>query len=494
MSYVSWDPGKAGQIGNFQGQMTGFIAGAYSLPGMANIAAAPTEVLNQNGYTVYQDADTGHLMLKRDNYPENSSIWNSQSMGVTFDCTGDTLQITGLNEKKDKDTDDADDADGADGADGSGKVDGQTDNGTTGASSFGLVTSAGNFDYSSYTNNARNSFALNTQNSLNRLSASNTAGISYASTYGLDTDETIDPVTRAVVDKEKSAAIDELNMSEATKHKFDNIEKLINKVAEKQSKAELEAVDKSGDYAMTAGIAVGAVGALAGAGKGGAIGAAIGSVIPGAGTAVGAVIGAVGGAIVGGVAGWLTGKAVKAHDESKADKANNEAAKEAQAAGDELKEALEGLSEEELIAFQRYYYQENGRKVTDDLKLLETDSDSSSIAQGAGFDSGYLSGVFSEIDDANATLKPDETVDTAVSSSNTKEITYSQAAQIEVLQQNASLYKQYWQAALQNGGSVEINGKTKTADELAQMYIQASAELETYLDGLDSGSEVSFEA
>lgn len=484
MSYVSWDPGKAGQIGNFQGQMTGFIAGAYSLPGMANIAAAPTEVLNQNGYTVYQDADTGHLMLKRDNYPENSSIWNSQSMGVTFDCTGDTLQITGLNEKKDKDTDDTDDADGADGADGSGKVDGQTDNGTTGASSFGLVTSAGNFDYSSYTNSARNSFALNTQNSLNRLSASNTAGISYASTYGLDTDETIDPVTRAVVDKEKSAAIDELNMSEATKHKFDNIEKLINKVAEKQSKAELEAVDKSGDYAAMAGVAAGATGAAIGLKIGGTVGSFI--PVPVVGTVVGAAIGA--------AAGWLVGKAVKAHDESKADKANNEAAKEAQAAGDELKEALEGLSEEELIAFQRYYYQENGRKVTDDLKLLETDSDSSSIAQGAGFDSGYLSGVFSEIDDANATLKPDETVDTAVSSSNTKEITYSQAAQIEVLQQNASLYKQYWQAALQNGGSVEINGKTKTADELAQMYIQASAELETYLDGLDSGSEVSFEA
>lgn len=484
MSYVSWDPGKAGQIGNFQGQMTGFIAGAYSLPGMANIAAAPTEVLNQNGYTVYQDADTGHLMLKRDNYPENSSIWNSQSMGVTFDCTGDTLQITGLNEKKDKDTDDTEDADGADGADGSGKVDGQTDNGTTGGSSFGLVTSAGNFDYSSYTNNARNSFALNTQNSLNRLSASSTAGISYASTYGLDTDETIDPVTRAVVDKEKSAAIDELNMSEATKHKFDNIEKLINKVAEKQSKAELEAVDKSGDYAAMAGVAAGATGAAIGLKIGGTVGSFI--PVPVVGTVVGAAIGA--------AAGWLVGKAVKAHDESKADKANNEAAKEAQAAGDELKEALEGLSEEELIAFQRYYYQENGRKVTDDLKLLETDSDSSSIAQGAGFDSGYLSGVFSEIDDANATLKPDETVDTAVSSSNTKEITYSQAAQIEVLQQNASLYKQYWQAALQNGGSVEINGKTKTADELAQMYIQASAELETYLDGLDSGSEVSFEA
>lgn len=471
MPEILWNPGHAGQVGNLQGQMTGYIAGVYSLPGMANIAAAPTEVLNQNGYSIYQDTDTGYYVLKQDNYPNNSSIWNSQSMGVTFDCTGDTLQITGLNEKADDKADDSDKTD-------------VTFTGAANPSTFGLVTSAANFDYSSYTNNARNSFALSAQNSLNRLNAAQTGGVSYTSTYGLATDETIDPVTKSVVDKEKSAAIDELNMSEATKHKFDNIEKLMIKVAEKQSQAEVEAVDKSGDYATMAAVGAGTAGAVVGMKIGGTVGSFI--PVPVVGTVVGAAIGA-------GV-GWLVGKAVKAHDESKADKVNNEAAKEAQAAGDELKEALDGLSEEELIAFQRYYYQQNGRKVTDDLKLLETDDDSSSIAQCAGFDNGYLSGVFAEIDDAYATLKPDETETAEVSGAKTKEITYSQAAQIEVLQQNASLYRQYWQAALQNGGSIEINGKTKTAEELSQMYIQANEELETYLNGLDTNSGVSFEA
>ena len=51
---VLWDPYKAGQVGNLKGQMTGYVAGLYSVPGMANIAAAPTEVLNQNGYNIYQ--------------------------------------------------------------------------------------------------------------------------------------------------------------------------------------------------------------------------------------------------------------------------------------------------------------------------------------------------------------------------------------------------------------------------------------------------------
>lgn len=481
MPEILWNPGQSAKIGNLQGQMTGYLAGVYSLPGMSNIAAAPTEVLNQNGYNVYLNTDNGQYMVKQDNHPESANIWDSQTLGVTFDYTGDTLQITGLNEQKDADKE----------SDKEGDEDSDTISGAAASSPFGIVSGV-NFDYASYANSITNSCKLNAQNSLNRLNAANTAGVTYASTYGLNTDETIDPVTRSVVDKEKSAAIDELNMSEATKHKFDNIAKLINKVAEKQNKAELEAVDKSGDYALTAGVAVGAVGALAGAGKGGAIGAAIGSVIPVAGTAVGAVIGAVGGAVIGAAAGWLTGKAVKAHDESKADKANNEAAKEAQAAGDELKEALEGLSEEELIAFQRYYYQQTGVKATDALKSLETDDDSSEIAQGAGFDSGYLSGVFTEIDDANLTLKPDETVDAETTSSNVKEISYSQAAQIEVLQQNASIYRQYWQAALQNGGSIEMNGKTMTADELSQKYIQANAELEAYLNEIKP--EVSFDA
>ncbi len=275
MAEILWNPGKAAEIGNLQGQMTGFIAGAYSLPGMANISAAPTEVLNQNGYTIYQDDTTGHYNLKRDNNPNSDSIWTSQTMGVTFDCSGDTLSIKGINEE---------DVDGNKGGSGS-------SNTATNASSFGLVTSASNFDYGTYTDNARSSFAQTSQNVLNRLGASQNSGVTYSSTAGLNTTETIDPVTRAVVDKEKSAAIDEMNMSEATKHKFDNIAKLIYKVSEKQSTAEVEAKDKSGDCAIVAG----AVGATAlSVGTGAKLGAAIGHFIPipFAGAIVGAAVGA----------------------------------------------------------------------------------------------------------------------------------------------------------------------------------------------------------
>jgi len=474
MSYVSWDPGNAGKLGNLQGQMTGYVAGLYSLPGMANISAAPTEVLNQNGYTVYQDTDTGRYNLVRDNYPNSSSIWTSQSLGVTLDCSGDQLVLKGMNEGK---------GDGGDGGDGG-------DDGTV-ESQLGLLTGT-NFNYSGYTNEARNSFAQNSQAILNRLNAARTSSATYQSTVGLKTDETIDPVTGAVVDKEKSAAINELTMSEATKHKFDNIAKLINKVAEKQNEAEVTVQDKSTDYAVAAGVAVGATGALAGAGKGGAIGAAIGSIIPGAGTAVGAVVGAIGGAILGGLAGLGVGKAVKAHDEGKAETANNEATKEAEAAGAELKEALEGLSDEELIAFQRYYYEQSGVKVTEVLKGLETDDDSSKIAQGAGFDNGYLTSVFENIDSANETIKTDEDDENEAAEAgngtdgqtNATKLTYSQSAQLDVLQQNANLYRQYWQQALNGDGTLEVNGKTMTADELSELYIKAYEEVETYLESI----------
>ncbi len=462
MTEILWNPGKAAQVGNLQGQMTGYIAGAYSLPGIANISAAPTEVLNQNGYTVYQDSDTGRYVLKYDNHTDNPSIWTSQSMGVTLDCTGDSVVLKGIEEQEEEKDGEKDAADPGNG-------------GTTQSSYFGLTTSGTNFDYGGYTTTARDSFASSARNTLNRLSAAQSSGVSYASTQGLELDETIDPLTSSVIDKEKSAAIDEINTSETAKHKFDNIAKLIDKVAEKQSKAEVEAVDKSGSYALGAGVAAGAVGA----GVGMKIGGAIGSFIPVP------VVGTVVGAAVGAALGWAVGKAVKSHDESKADKVNNKAAEEAQKAGDELKEALEGLSEDELIAFQRYYSETRGYKVTDALKALETDEDSTEIAQGAGFDSGYLTGVFEKVDSANETLKPDEEDETQVASSNTKEISYSQAAQIEVLQQNANLYRQYWQAALKNGGSVEINGETKTADELSQLYIEANAKLEDYLNGLD---------
>ncbi len=451
---VLWDPYKAGQVGNLKGQMTGYVAGLYSVPGMANIAAAPTEVLNQNGYNIYQNTNTGYYELQHDNYPTNDSIWTSQSLGVTLDCTGDTLVLKGMNE--------AEEGQGGNGS--------KTSQGNgAGAAPFSLVT-ASNIDYGYYGNNARSSFAASASNALNRLNAAQASGVSYASTYGIDTDETIDPVTKAVVDKEKSAAIDELTMSEATKYKFDNIAKQINKVAEKQNEAVAEAKDHSGGAALGC--------AAAGAGIGFCVAGPVGAAV---------------GGVIGGIAGFFGGKGVKAYDESKAEKVNKEAAKDAQKVGEELKASLEGLSDEELIAFQRYYQQQTGVKLTDVLKGLETDEDSTEIAQGAGFDSGYLTDMFADIDNANDILKPDDTdADAEVAATNTTQISYSQAAQIEVLQQNAGLYRQYWQAALQNGGSIDVNGKTMTADELSKMYIDANRQLEEYLNGIKSKTD--FEA
>ncbi len=457
MPEILWNPSKAGQVGNLQGQMTGYVAGLYSIPGMANIAAAPTEVLNQNGYTVYQDSDTGHYVLKRDNHANNNSIWTSQSMGVTFDCTGDSLVIKGINEEEEQ-------------------KDGEVQ---AALNSFGLLTTPNNLNYNSYADDARSSFALTSQNVLNRLNAAQTSGTSYSSTAGLNTDETIDPLTHSVVDKEKSAKINELNASEANKHKFDNIAKLINKVAEKQSKTEIKAKDKTGDCVTAGAVAVGVTGAAIGA----KIGGTVGSFIPV--PVVGTLVGAAAGALI----GWGASAIVNSSDEAKAEKLNNEAAQEAQEAGEDLKEALEGLSEEELIAFQRYYYEQSGVKVTDVLKKLETDEESSEIAQSAGFDSGYLSGMFKNIDNANETLKPDEDEQMVEASNNSKQLTYSQTAQLDVLQQTANLYRQYWQMALQNGGTLEINGKTKTVDELSQMYIDANSELEQYLNSIGNKEE-----
>lgn len=456
MPEILWNPSKAGQIGNLQGQMTGYVAGLYSIPGMANISAASTEVLNQNGYTVYQDTDTGHYELKRDNYPNNNSIWTSQSMGVTLDCTGDKLVLKGMNEEESK------------------KEESKEEEVNATLNSFGFLSTPSAFNYNSYTNDARSSFALTSQNVLNRLNAAQTSGTSYSSTVGLNNDETIDPLTHGVIDKEKSAKINELNTSEATKHKFDNIAKLINKVAEKQNKAEIKAKDKTGDCVAAGAVAVGVTGAAIGA----KIGGTVGSFIPV--PVVGTLVGAAAGALI----GWGASAIVNSSDEAKAEKLNNEAVQEAQEAGADLKEALEGLSEEELIAFQRYYYEQSGVKITDVLKNLETDEDSSEIAQSAGFDSGYLSGMFENIDSANETLKPDEYLNETLAGNNYNKssvnMTTAEVAQMDVLEQNKMLLRDYWQAALQNGGSIEMNGKIKTADELAQMYIEASAKYDEY--------------
>jgi len=98
--------------------------------------------------------------------------------------------------------------------------------------------------------------------------------------------------------------------------------------------------------------------------------------------------------------------------------------------------------------------------------------------------------MFKNIDNANETLKSDDGEQTVESSNSEKlTLTYSQSAQLDVLQQTANLYRQYWQMALQNGGTLEINGKTKTVDELSQMYIDANSELEQYLNSIGNKEE-----
>lgn len=404
MTYTAWNPTKAAEVGNAKGQTIGYVAGLYSTPGMANISAASAEVLNQYGYSIYQDDETGKFRVLQDRDTQGGSIWTSDSLGMTFDYSGDSLVMTPV------------------------------DSGW------------------------RGSFSSSCDDILNRLDAANGANTSYGSTYGLGSNETLDPITGQVVDKAKSKEIDALADTKTAQRKFDKIAQLINKVHETQNAA-TATTDSTGTKTGTT---------LAGVAGGAAIGTCIG----------GFPIGTAVGAIAGGIAGFFGGSAIAASDEADVNKVNNEAAQAARDAGNELKEALEGLSDEEMIAFERYYYEQTGVEVSDVLQQLEVGDEHSTIAQQSGIDEDYLDNLFEDMDEANEILKPGQT-----SSSTTKEYSDYEKAKIQILEQEANQLYSMWQAALK-GTTVVQDGKELNADELSEMYLNKVQELEDYKNSL----------
>lgn len=408
MTYSAWNVNKAAEIGNAKGQTIGYVAGLYSAPGIANECAASAEVLNQYGYSIYQDDVTGKFRIIQDRDTKGGSIWTSDTLGMTFDYTGDSL-----------------------------------------------VTSTVDSGW-------RGSFSNSCNNTLNKLDAANGSNSSWGATSGLNSNETLDPITGQPVDKAKSKEIDALADTKSAQRKFDKIAKLINKVHEKQNAATVT-TDKAETMTGTA---------LAGVAGGAAIGTCFG----------GFPIGTAIGGVVGGIVGLFGGNAIAESDKKDANKVNNESAAEAKAAGDELKAALEGLSDEEMIAFERYYYEKTGVEVADVLQELEVDDNSSTIAQQSGMDSDYLDGLFEDMDESNEILKPANT-DNTDSVTGTKEYTDSQKAKIQMLEQEAQQYYNMWQAAM-NGETVTFEDKEMSVSQLSEMYLNKVQELEDYKNSL----------
>lgn len=406
MTYSAWNPVKAAEVGNAKGQTIGYVAGLYSTPGMANISAASAEVLNQYGYSIYQNDDTGKFRVIQDRDTQGGSIWTSDSLGMTFDFSGNSLVTTPV------------------------------DNGW------------------------RGSFSDNCNNILNRLDAANGSNSTYGSTYGLGSNETLDPITGQVVDKTKSKEIDALADTKSAQRKFDKIAKLINKVHETQNAATVTTDTTSTKVGVTLGGAAG--------------GAAIGTCIGGfpIGTLVGGGIGA--------IAGFFGGSAIAASDKNDVNEVNNESAQAARDAGNELKAALEGLTDEEMIAFERYYYEQTGVEVADVLQELEVTDEHSTIAQQSGIDGDYLDNLFEDMDESNEILKPNNTGNTLGTK---KEYSDYEKAKINILQQEAQQLYNMWQAALK-GTTVVQNGEELTADELSQMYLDKVQELEDYKNSI----------
>ncbi len=405
MTYSAWNPVKAAEVGNAKGQTIGYVAGLYSTPGMANISAASAEVLNQYGYSIYQNDETGDFRVIQDRDTQGGSIWTSDSLGMKFDFSGDSLVTT-------------------------------------------PVDSSWN-----------GSFSSSCDDVLNRLDAANGSNSSYGSTYGLGSNETLDPITGQVVDKAKSKEIDAIADSKTAQRKFDKIAKLINKVHETQNAATVTTDTTNTKVGTT----------LAGAAGGAAIGSCIG----------GFPIGTVVGGLIGGVAGFFGGNAVASSDEADVNKVNNESAQAARDAGNELKEALAGLSDEEMIAFERYYYEQTGVEVSDVLQQLEITDEHSTIAQQSGIDSDYLDNLFEDMDESYEILKPG----TTTSTSNTKEYSDYEKAKIQILEQEASQLYSMWQSALK-GTTIVQDGQELSAAELSEMYLNKVQELEDYKNSL----------
>lgn len=426
----TYDPFKAAEVARAQGFAIAHTAGLYSTSTLSNIAAPSVEVLNQNGYSIYVN-DDGSFNIKQDRDTKNGTIWNSDSLGVTFDYTGDNLKII-PNDDKSSDS--------------------------SSSNSTSSNNNNNNNNFSSIFDNNISDFNANGQAILNRLEAAANSGASYGNLGDLNVDETVDPYTGRVVDKEKSQAVDELLNNESVQYKFDKLIDLINKTGEARFTQEAE-------YKFTDGLATTAKGVAAGA----AAGAAIATIIPIP------VLNWTVGAVVGGVCGLVGGVVTAVSDSKDTEKLNQTVADEtAEYAGElnsELEKLLQEGNEEEFIAFERYYQQQTGCSLSDVLKSLDTSDSDSAIAQAAGFDDAYILDKLEKIDASNSYLEPDE--ETGVAETNTNN---NYSPETDLLEKKAALYYQAWCSSLSTGSAV-VMGEEYTSKQLEKMYINAYNEL-----------------
>ncbi len=422
-----YDPFKAAEIAGAQGRAIGYTAGLYSTAGLSNIAAPSAEVLNQNGYSIYQTDDGIKCVQDRDT--KNGSVWTSDSLGVTFDYSGDTLSITPTEGAKQN----------------GGNT--QNNNGNNINNNYPFFGT--NFNNgSNLADNSINNFYQKGQEALNKLEASGkNPNVNYGNLSGLGANETVDAMTGEIIDKEKDASIDKIKNRKTSQYKFAKIADLINKVYAAQN-AEKQTV--------TAGS--GAVNILGGTAAGAGVGFLVAGPV---------------GAVVGGIAGLIGGIFTTSSDASDAKTANKQAENNSAAAAQELKDALDELlaegNEEEFIAFERYYYEVNGGQcdLAEVLADLEVTEDSSKIAQASGIDSEYLMDVYDKIDESNEYLTSEKTEETQGADTPQTNTFNPQTA---LLEQKTKLYYDAWIASL-TSGEATLMGETKKSADWEKLYI-----------------------
>lgn len=410
MTYYAYNPITAADSARAKGNAIGYTAAVYSQTGVSNIAAPSVEVLNQNGYSIYMDDETGKFKVVKDRNTYGGSVWSSDSLGVTF--IGDTF-IPNASEDSDN----------------------------------------GYYD--------RNSFLSKGDDILNKIYASNSSGKPYSSLSGLNSDETIDPRTGEVVDKEKSQAVDAIVNKDSAQYKFDKIAEKIVKAFE--AKNEPEKSLTIGEAATNVG-----GGAIAGAILGGAIGL------------LGGPAGAVLGAKIGAGLGGALGAAVTGYSAYKSSDANGVVNNNAKDAMDDLNDSLAELlkegNEEEFIAFERYYYEKTGANLSDVLKTLEIDEDDDN--KTVGYSDEDLINLFERMDEANDYLKPDET-DKADETTETDEMTLEERLvltnKIKMIESDLKYYYDQMIASRETGKAI-VNGKEMTTDEIKALYDKACIE------------------
>ncbi len=557
-----------------QGRLMAFACGTN------NLMAPVIEALSQNGYSIYANED-GTTNIVQDMDTKGGTTWRSSVFGMDFgyDPNSGTVKMSPIDPNAGSavgDTTSAGNGTGNTGASGAlGSVSSSINCGSSSPQSIFAAVSGTYNPYSQYgitgssqSGNIDSLYAYN-QSILDAYFASRQQedksgkvdgqegnsdqdGQALSDEYIKELEElseskTIDERTGYVVNKEKSDAIDELASNSAKQYKFDQIAKAIEDVekTQKVKPKEVEKSDNSSTWALCGGAAGAAIGgvlvAKAKAFVGGLkntskLASFIGK-IPGWGkVAAGALV--VGGMIAGGTAlGLKVSNIDKGNAKEIDENSKKEAAKKATSAGENLKEQLDSLlkqdNPEELIAFERYYYDNYGVSLSDKLRELDVTDSDSEIAQQSGINSEYLlgtkeeqkaaaknngnangeeqnepAGILAKIDKANKYLEPEKLANVqqaAVKSAQnsieeknnetkdedtTTELTSKEQIQINNLYKKLNVYQKAWDAA-NNGSKVSIDGETKTFEEIEQLLLETADKIDKFKAAKENGEDTS---